>query len=135
MGQIWILNGNKTKNNILSKIFKFSVDTLNIKLEKTFNVQGKKLLANKYDFEFYEKSRFYGVNLFLKIIIDKILSIFFLILASPFLLFSIIAIYIEDGFPLLFTQNRTGWDGKFKIYKLRSLKKLPLIRQCKLQRR
>ena len=124
LGQIWILNGNKTKNNILSKIFKFSVDTLNIKLEKTFNVQGKKLLANKYDFEFYEKSRFYGVNLFLKIIIDKILSIFFLILASPFLLFSIIAIYIEDGFPLLFTQNRTGWDGRrFKIYKLRSLKK------------
>lgn len=124
LGQIWILNGNKTKNNILSKIFKFSVDTLNIKLEKTFNVQGKKLLANKYDFEFYEKSRFYGVNLFLKIIIDKILSIFFLILASPFLLFSLIAIYIEDGFPLLFTQNRTGWDGRrFKIYKLRSLKK------------
>ena len=124
LGQIWILNGNKTKKNILSKIFKFSVDTLNIKLGKTFNVQGKKLLANKYDFEFYEKSRFYGVNLFLKIIIDKILSIFFLILASPFLLFSIIAIYIEDGFPLLFTQNRTGWDGRrFKIYKLRSLKK------------
>ena len=124
LGQIWILNGNKTKKNILSKIFKFSVDTLNIKLEKTFNVQGKKLLANKYDFEFYEKSRFYGVNLFLKIIIDKILSIFFLILASPFLFFSIIAIYIEDGFPLFFTQNRTGWDGRrFKIYKLRSLKK------------
>ena len=124
LGQIWILNGNKTKNNILSKIFKFSVDTLNIKLEKTFNVQGKKLLANKYDFEFYEKSRFYGVNLFLKILIDKILSIFFLILASPLLLISIISIYIEDGFPLLFTQNRTGWDGRrFKIYKLRSLKK------------
>ena len=124
LGQIWILNGNKTKKNILSKIFKFSVDTLNIKLEKTFNVQGKKLLANKYDFEFYEKSRFYGVNLFLKIIIDKILSIFFLILTSPFLLLSILAIYIEDGFPLLFTQNRTGWDGRrFKIYKLRSLKK------------
>ena len=35
-----------------------------------------------------------------------------------------ILIYIEDGFPLLFTQNRTGWDGRrFKIYKLRTLKK------------
>ena len=33
-------------------------------------------------------------------------------------------IYFEDGFPLFFTQNRTGWDGRrFKIYKLRSLKK------------
>ena len=31
---------------------------------------------------------------------------------------------IEDGFPILFTQNRTGWDGRrFKIFKLRTLKK------------
>ena len=36
-----------------------------------------------------------------------------------------IAICREDGFPILFTQNRTGWDGRrFKIYKLRSLKKI-----------
>ena len=35
-----------------------------------------------------------------------------------------ITIYLEDGFPLLFTQNRTGWDGRrFKIYKLRTLRK------------
>ena len=68
-------------------------------------------------------SRFYGINLFLKILIDKILLIIFLI-SSPILLLSAIAIYIEDGFPILFTQNRTGWDGRrFKIYKLRSLKK------------
>ena len=65
----------------------------------------------------------------MKILIDKILSIFFLILASPLLIISIILIYIEDGFPLLFTQNRTGWDGRrFKIYKLRSLKKVSFDR-------
>ena len=35
-----------------------------------------------------------------------------------------ILIYIEDGFPIFFTQDRTGWDGRrFKIFKLRSLKK------------
>ena len=126
LGQIWILNGNdKNKKNILPKIFKFSVDTLNINLSKPNNLQGKKLLANKYDYEFYEKSRFYGINLFLKILIDKILSILFLVLASPLLFFSFLMIYIEDGFPILFTQNRTGWDGRrFKIYKLRSLKKI-----------
>ena len=63
--------------------------------------------------------------MFLKILIDKIFSIFFLIIAFPFLLISSIAIIVEDGFPILFTQNRTGWDGRrFKIYKLRSLKKL-----------
>ena len=124
LGQIWILNGDKNKSTILSKIFKFSVDTLNINLEQAPNITGKKLLANKYNYEFYEMSRFYGVNLFLKILIDKFFALIFLLIASPLLIFSILAIYIEDGFPILFTQNRTGWDGRrFKIYKLRSLKK------------
>ena len=125
LGQIWILNGDKkNKLNILSKIFKYSVDTLNIKLENVTNLKAKKLLADKYDYEFYEWSRFYGVNLFLKILIDKFLSIIFILLASPLLIFSGLVIYFEDGFPIIFTQNRTGWDGRrFKIYKLRSLKK------------
>jgi len=125
LGQIWILDGNKINKSLLSRIFKYSVDTLNIKLEEVQNFKGKKLLADKYDFEFYEKSRFYGVNLFLKIIIDKIFSLIFLIIAFPILIISSLLIYIEDGYPLLFTQNRTGWDGRrFKIYKLRSLKKI-----------
>ena len=125
LGQIWVLNGDKNKENILSKIFKYSVDTLNIKLNETPNLIGKKLLANKYDFQYYEMSRFYGVNLFLKILIDKILSLIFIILASPLLIFSAFAIYLEDGFPLVFSQNRTGWDGRrFKIFKLRTLKKI-----------
>jgi len=94
-------------------------------LDEVPNIKGKKLLANKYDFEIYEMSRFYGINLFLKILLDKFFAIFFLILAAPLLIMSILAIYIEDGFPILFTQNRTGWDGRrFKIYKLRSLKKI-----------
>ncbi len=125
LGQIWILNGdNKNKEDILSKIFKYSVDTLNIKLTKSQNLRGKKLLANKFDYEYYEMSRFYGINLFLKILLDKILSLIFILIVSPILLLSAIAIYLEDGLPILFTQNRTGWDGRrFKIYKLRSLKK------------
>ena len=126
LGQIWILNGNdKNKEKIFSKIIKFSVDTLNIKLENPINLKGKKLLGNKFEYEFYEWSKFYGVNLFIKILIDKILSIVFIIISSPVLIISSIAIYIEDGYPILFTQNRTGWDGRrFKIYKLRSLKKI-----------
>ena len=69
-------------------------------------------------------SRFYGINLFLKILLDKILSLIFILIVSPIFLLSAIAIYLEDGLPILFTQNRTGWDGRrFKIYKLRSLKK------------
>ena len=125
LGQIWIINGDKNNSKLLTKILKYSVDTLNIKLKQVPNIKGKKLLANKYDFEYYEMSRFYGVNLFLKILMDKILSLVFLIISSPILISSALAIYFEDGLPILFTQNRTGWDGRrFKIYKLRSLKKI-----------
>ena len=125
LGQIWILNGNKNdKQKIFEKVIKYSVDTLKINLEKVFDLKGEMLLANKYKFDFYEWSRFFGINLFLKILIDKFFSVLFLILVSPILIFSCFLIYLEDGFPILFTQNRTGWDGRrFKIYKLRSLKK------------
>jgi len=80
-------------------------------------------LANKYDFEFYEKSRFYGVKLFLKILIDKILSLIFIILSSPLLIISFIFIYLEDGFPIFYSQTRNGLgETKIKILKLRTMK-------------
>jgi lipopolysaccharide/colanic/teichoic acid biosynthesis glycosyltransferase len=126
LGQIWILNAkDKNKEKAFNKIIQFSVDTLDIKLNEHINLKGNKLLANKYEYEFFEYSRFYGINLFIKILIDKFFSSIFLLISSPILLIAGIAIYIEDGFPILFTQNRTGWDGRrFKIFKLRSLKKV-----------
>jgi exopolysaccharide biosynthesis polyprenyl glycosylphosphotransferase len=125
LGQIWIMNAkDKKKDKAFNKIIQFSVDTLDVNLKDDVNLKGDQLLGNKYRYEFFEYSRFYGVNLFIKILIDKIFSLIFLIIASPILFISAIAIYLEDGFPILFTQNRTGWDGRrFKIYKLRSLKK------------
>ena len=125
LGQIWILNGDEDKKKkVFNKIIQFSVDTLNVDLNGTLNLKGEELLGNKFDYQFYERSRFYGISLFYKILIDKFFSIIFLIIASPLLIVSSILILIEDGRPILFTQNRTGWDGRrFKIYKLRSLKK------------
>ena len=119
------MNGkDKKKDKAFNKIIQFSVDTLSVHLEDDINLKGDQLLGNKYKYEFFEYSRFYGVSLFIKILMDKILSIIFLIISGPILLVSSIAIYLEDGFPILFTQNRTGWDGRrFKIYKFRSLKK------------
>ena len=126
LGQIWILNGNESKKKkVFNKIIQFSVDILNVDLNRTLNLKGKELLGNKFNYQYHERSRFYGVNLFLKILIDKFFSIIFLIIASPILIVSSIFILIEDGRPILFIQNRTGWDGRrFKIYKLRSLKKI-----------
>ena len=88
------------------------------------NIKGKKLLGGVFDFDYYEISRFHGINLFMKILIDKIFSIIFIFFSIPIILISTILIFLEDGFPIFFTQNRTGWDGRrFKIYKLRTLKK------------
>ena len=125
LGQIWILYGEETdKKKAFNKIIQFSVDMLNVDLNGTLNLKGKELLGNKFDYQFYERSRFYGISFFFKILIDKFFSIIFLIIASPLLIVFSILILIEDGRPILFTQNRTGWDGRrFKIYKLRSLKK------------
>ena len=123
LGQIWVLQNNpKNIEKLISNIIKFSVDILVVDLTTKTNVLSKNLLYDKFEFRKYEISKFYGPNLLLKIILDKILSVIFLVLASPVLLISSILIFIEDGFPILFTQDRTGWDGRrFRIYKLRTL--------------
>ena len=47
-----------------------------------------------------------------------------IILFSPIFIFVAIAIIIEDGFPVFFTQKRVGINYSFfKIYKFRSMKK------------
>ena len=125
LGQIWILESDKSKTeNLISNIIKFSVDILIVNLYDTPNLNSEQLLYGKFHFKKYEISRFHGLNFFIKIILDKIFSILFLIIASPILLIASIFIFLEDGFPILFTQDRTGWDGRrFKIFKLRTLKK------------
>ncbi len=123
LGQIWILEKNqKNTERLISNIIKFSVDILIVDLNTKPNLLSQNLLYDKFEFRKFEISKFYGPNLLLKIILDKFLSLVFLFLASPFLFISAILIFFEDGFPILFTQDRTGWDGRrFKIYKLRTL--------------
>ena len=125
LGQIWILD-NKRDNIIhyLDIILKYSVDLLVVNLSDKPILGTDNLINNKYQFNNFEISKFYGFSLFVKILLDKILSLFFLIILSPVFILSLLLIYCEDGFPLFFTQDRTGWDGRrFKIFKIRSLKK------------
>ena len=128
LGQIWILNDNiQNIEKTLEIVIKYSVDILIINLFQT--KKNENLINGKYSFENFDISKFYGFNFLLKIILDKILSIIFLIILSPLLIISMIAIYLEDGSPVLFLQDRTGWDGRrFKIYKLRSLKNTKFIK-------
>lgn len=53
---------------------------------------------------------------------DRILSIIILLLVSPVLVIVSILILIYDGFPIFFTQDRVGKNGKlFRVIKFRSM--------------
>lgn len=55
-------------------------------------------------------------------IIEIVFALLVLIIVSPFLLIAMLAIAIEDGRPVIYSQLRVGKDGKpFSIYKLRTM--------------
>lgn len=59
----------------------------------------------------------------LKEIEDRSLALILIILLSPLMLVTAILIKLESRGPVIFKQNRTGWDGKvFHIWKFRSMK-------------
>jgi lipopolysaccharide/colanic/teichoic acid biosynthesis glycosyltransferase len=70
-----------------------------------------------------QKSRYlYDLSRIGKSLIDKIAAIIALSLLSPVMLGVAIAIIIQIGQPILFTQPRPGKDGKiFNFYKFRSM--------------
>ena len=76
------------------------------------------------DFYNVSFSPFYGTSFFIKNLLDKFLSLFFLLITLPIIIIFSLCILFENGFPIFFKQKRTGWDGKsFNIFKLRSLYK------------
>jgi O-antigen biosynthesis protein WbqP len=55
---------------------------------------------------------------------SRLFAFFLIILFSPLFLIVFVAILIEDGFPVFFTQKRVGINYTFfNIYKFRSMKK------------
>jgi O-antigen biosynthesis protein WbqP len=55
---------------------------------------------------------------------NRVIAVIFIIILCPFFLIIAIAIIIEDGFPVFFTQKRVGINYTFfHIYKFRSMKK------------
>ena len=128
IGQVWIISSPKTQSHIESlvdRFLNFSVDCRLIQPESKFRfTEG---LDSEAGFDFYNVSfsPFYGTSFLTKTILDKLFSLLALILMSPIILIFSILILIEDGFPIFFSQKRTGWDGKsFNILKLRSIKNM-----------
>ncbi len=127
VGQIWIVSSIKTQiyiEKLVDKFLNFSVDCRLISAESKFKfTEG---LDNEAGFDFYNISfsPFYGTNLLVKNLLDKILALLFLIISLPFIFIFSLIIVINEGFPIFFKQKRTGWDGKsFYIHKLRTLYK------------
>ena len=130
LGQIWILDNEEKNlaNYFLDLVIKFSVDIFIVNFKdnskNNSNLLSDNLINKKYSYSNYQTSRFYGLSLFIKILLDKIFSIIFLLLLSPIFILSMIFILIEDGFPILFSEESPGWDGRrFYLHKLRTLKK------------
>ena len=125
IGQVWIVSSVKTQIHIeqlVEKFLNFSVDCRLISPESKFKFTVG--LDSEAGFDFYNISisPFHGTSLFVKYVLDKIFALFFIILTSPLVIIASASILIEDGFPILFKQKRTGWDGKsFFIYKLRTI--------------
>lgn len=56
--------------------------------------------------------------------VEILIAVFVLLITSPFLLIAMLAIFLEDGTPIFYTQKRVGKNGKlFSVYKLRTMKK------------
>jgi lipopolysaccharide/colanic/teichoic acid biosynthesis glycosyltransferase len=93
------------------------VDILIIDISKKLH-PNPSLINTKFNFLEYEISKFHGSNLLIKILIDKILSIIFLIILSPVLVVSFIAIYLEDGLPIFLHKiELVGMEEDLKFIK------------------
>ena len=127
IGQVWIISSSKTQSyveSLIDKFLNFSVDCRLIQPESKFKfIEG---LDSEAGFDFYNISfsPFYGTSFLIKSIFDKLFSTLAMIMSPIIIIFSIL-ILIEDGFPIFFSQKRTGWDGKsFNIFKLKILSKI-----------
>ena len=96
LGQIWILDNEEKDlvNYYLDLVIKFSVDIFIVNFKdnskNNLNLLSDNLINNKYSYSNYQTSKFYGLNLFIKVLLDKIflsISIFYSFLFGIFIYF------------------------------------------------
>ena len=67
-----------------------------------------------------------GILFAIKHGLDRVLALLFLVLLSPLLIGSALAVWLSSHGPILFRQRRVGRDGKpFDLYKFRSMRLTP----------
>lgn len=124
ISQIWIIYNFNFERDKVIEHFKFIPIDIRTIVPRSIHNDFFIDIFDGYSFYNTSLSPFYGLKYLLKIFIDFTLSITFLIISLPIIIFFGILVFIEDGRPIFFKQKRYGWDGNLiNIYKLRSLKK------------
>lgn len=99
------------------------IETIQSAYEEMFGKTPLSLLSNEEVFGILEKKTNGGIR-FLYRTVEIVFASLVLIVFSPFLLLSMLAIYLEDGAPVFYTQSRVGLRGElFSIWKLRTMTK------------
>ena len=99
-------------------------DVLLFTLDEFYEMIFKKIPANLISEEWFLKVKKRNLEDKLKRILDVILSLIFGILFFPFWILFPFLIFIEDGRPVFYLQERVGKNNKiFKLIKFRSMKK------------
>ena len=94
-------------------------------------IQPDRIEENFLDCDFNKK---FSLQYDLKRLIDLILSFFGLLLLSPLFALITLAVYIDDGWPVLFVQERVGLNKRmFKMLKFRTMVKGAEQRLAKLE--
>lgn len=71
-----------------------------------------------------EGFRYSGFRDFSKRVFDISISLMLLAIVWPFMLLTALAVFLDDGMPVLYRQTRVGLNGKrFDLYKFRSMRK------------
>lgn len=71
-----------------------------------------------------EGFRYSGFRDFSKRVFDISISLILLAIVWPFMLLTALAVFLDDGMPVLYRQTRVGLNGKrFDLYKFRSMRK------------
>jgi lipopolysaccharide/colanic/teichoic acid biosynthesis glycosyltransferase len=95
--------------------------TATLRAESLNGTFGRKIIELNYQ-EIYDHKP--NIYMWTKRAFDIIAASLALILLSPVFLLTALAIFLEDGGPVFFTQQRAGQNMKsFKIYKFRSMYK------------
>jgi exopolysaccharide biosynthesis polyprenyl glycosylphosphotransferase len=99
-------------------------DVLLFTLDEFYEMIFKKIPVNLISKEWFLKVKKKNLEDRLKRIFDVIFSLFLIILFFPFWFLIPLLIFLEDGRPIFYLQERVGKDNKiFKLIKFRSMKK------------